>query len=76
MNLRKEEKLQIENYSNDEKIEYLKRIKANKRGGSTPNILDVATPPEPLPVVSKTVDAPSENNNTSDAPGGTRKIIL
>jgi hypothetical protein len=75
MNLRKEEKLQIENYSNDEKIEYLKRIKATKRGGSTPNILAVAAPSEPLPAVSKTVDTPSENN-ISDAPGGTRKIIL
>jgi len=75
MNLRKEEKLQIENYSNDEKIEYLKRIKATKRGGSTPTILDVAAPIEPTPTVSKSVDAPSENN-ASDAPGGTRKIIL
>jgi hypothetical protein len=75
MNLPKEEKIKIENYSNEAKIEYLKNVKANKRGGSTPNILDVATPPEPVPTISKTLDTSSENN-TSDASGGTKKIIL
>ena len=72
MNLPKEEKLKIENYTNEAKIEYLNKIKANKRGGSTQTILDVTSPE---PAGSKSVDTPSENNN-SDAPGGTRKIIL
>jgi len=75
LNLPKEEKIKIENYSNDAKIEYLKNVKANKRGGSTSNILDVAAPPEPVPTITKTVDTSSENN-TSDASGGTKKIIL
>jgi hypothetical protein len=75
LNLPKEEKIKIENYSNDAKIEYLKNVKANKRGGSTANILDVAAPPEPVPTITKTVDTSSENN-TSDASGGTKKIIL
>ena len=75
LNLPKEEKIKIENYSNDAKIEYLKNVKANKRGGSTSNILDVAAPPEPVPTITKTVETSSENN-TSDASGGTKKIIL
>jgi hypothetical protein len=75
MNLPKEEKLKIENYTNEEKIEYLNKIKANKRGGSTQTILDVAAPLEPAHVVSKSDDAPSENN-VSDTSSGTKKIIL
>jgi hypothetical protein len=73
LNLPKEEKIKIENYTNDEKIEYLNKIKANKRGGSTQTILDVASPE---PVVSKSVDTSPSENDTSDTPGGTRKIIL
>ena len=73
LNLPKEEKIKIENYTNEEKIEYLNKIKANKRGGSTQTNLDVASPE---PVVSKSVDTSPSENDTSDTPGGTRKIIL
>ena len=74
MNLPKEEKIKIENYTNEEKIEYLNKIKANKRGGSTQTILDVASP-EPV-LSNKSVDTSPSENDTSDTPGGTRKIIL
>jgi DNA-directed RNA polymerase II subunit RPB2 len=76
LNLPKEEKIKIENYTNEAKIEYLNKIKANKRGGSTQTILDVASPIETESVLSKSVDTSPSENNTSDAPGGTRKIIL